>query len=275
MKQLLRIEWLKIKHYAAFWWMLGIVLFTYPAINLLFQNIYQNITSRKDMAGNAAKFLLGNPFAFPDAWHSIAYFSSWFLLVPAILIIMLITNEYHYKTHRQNIIDGWTRNQFITAKLIDVVIIALMVTIVYTIVAAILGFYYSDAINAQRWNEELYFIPLFFLMTFAQLSIAFFIGYLIKKAFIALAVFFFYMLIVENLIKVYFAYKSIPLNAYLPFEISNRLIPRPNFLGKIDEAANKAYLDSLAAIQWHVIYTLIFTAIIWWICYRLFKKADI
>ncbi|RTL55103.1 MAG: ABC transporter permease [Sphingobacteriales bacterium] len=275
MKQLLQIEWLKIKKYPAFWWMLGIVTFTYPAINLLFHNVYENITSRKDMAGNAARFLLGNPFAFPDAWHSVAYFSSWFLLVPAILIIMLITNEYQYKTHRQNIIDGWIRDEFITAKLLDVLIVAVIVTVMYTLVAAFLGFYYSDAVGQHRWSEELYFIPLFFLMTFAQLSIAFFTGFIIKKAFIALGIFFFYMLVIENIMKAYFSFKSIPINAYLPFELSNRLVPRPNFLGKIDEASNQAYLQSLSDINLHILYTLIFTGFIWWLCYKTFRKADL
>lgn len=275
MKQLLQIEWLKIKKYAAFWWMLGIITFTYPAINLLFHNVYENITSRKDMAGNAARFLLGNPFAFPDAWHSVAYFSSWFLLVPAILIIMLITNEYQYKTHRQNIIDGWTRDQFITAKLLDVLIVAVIVTIMYTLVAAFLGFYYSDTVGQHRWSEELYFIPLFLLMTFAQLTIAFFTGYIIKKAFIALGIFFFYMLVIENILKAYFSYKNIPIGSYLPFEISNKLIPRPNFLGKIDEASNQAYMQSLSDINWHVLYTLLFTGFIWWFCYNTFRKADL
>lgn len=275
MLTLIKTEWLKIKKYPAFWWMLGIIALTYPGVNMMFHNLYENIISRKDMAGNIAKFLLGNPFAFPDAWHSVAYFSSWFLMVPAILVIMLITNEYNYKTHRQNIIDGWSRNEFVTGKLLDVFIVTLVITVMYFIVAVIFGFYYSDNINVNRWNEELQFIPLFMLMTFSQLSIAFLLGFILRRAFIALGIFFFYFIIVENAFKAYLGFKGLALGEYLPLEISNRLVPRPNFLGKINSESNEAYKKMMGEIGPHIIYTLLLTAVIWWICYKSYQKRDL
>ena len=80
MFSLIKIEWLKIKKYPAFWWMLGIVALTYPGVNTMFYYIYLDIANGKDMARNVAKMLLGNPFAFPETWHSVAYFSSFFVL---------------------------------------------------------------------------------------------------------------------------------------------------------------------------------------------------
>jgi ABC-2 type transport system permease protein len=275
MIQLVKIEWLKIKKYPAFWWMLAIVAFTYPGINYMFHNVYENVINRKDMAGNVAKFLLGNPFAFPDAWHSVAYFSSFFVIVPALLIIMLVSNEFTYKTHRQNIIDGWSRNQFIHAKMIDVAIVSCIVTASYTIVAAIFGFYYSDTVHATRWMEELQYIPLFFLQTFAQLSWAFLLAFLLKRAFIALGIFVFYSLIIENIVKTYFRIKDWSIREFLPFEISNRLLPMPNFLGKVNEASNAAYKKALTEINYHIFYTLALTALLWWMCYAINKKRDL
>ncbi len=275
MLQLLKIEWLKIKKYPAFWWMLAIVALTYPGINYMFHSFYENIISRKDMAGNVAKFILGNPFAFPDAWHSVAYFSSFFVIVPALLIIMLVTNEYTYKTHRQNIIDGWSRNQFIHAKMMDVMIISIIVTVSYSVVAAVFGFYFSDAVHATRWAEELQYIVLFFLHTFAQLSWAFLLAFIFRKAFISLGVFVFYSIIIENIIKTYFRFKEWSSSEFLPLEISNRLLPMPNFLGKINAASNEAYKQALANINWHILYTIIITSAIWWLCYFLNKKRDL
>jgi ABC-type transport system involved in multi-copper enzyme maturation permease subunit len=272
---LIKIEWLKIKKYPAFWWMLGIVTLTYPGVNMMFHNIYDNITQRKDVTGNIAKFLLGNPFAFPDAWHSVAYFSSWFVMVPAILVIMLISNEYNFKTHRQNVIDGWSREQFITSKLSDVLIITLIVTVIYFIVAAIFGFYYSDSTAISRWSEELQYIPLFMLETFSQLSIAFLLGFLLRKAFIALGLYFFYTIIIENALKAYLSFKRSPVGEYLPVEISNRLVPRPNFLGRINPESNEEYKKILSEINVHVILTLLLTSVIWWICYTVYKKKDL
>jgi len=275
MLHLLKIEWLKIKKYPAFWWMLGIVALTYPGINYMFHNAYEKIISRKDMASNVAKFLLGNPFSFPDAWHSVGYFSSFFVIVPALLIIMLVGNEFTYKTHRQNIIDGWSRNQFIYAKMIDVALISFIVTASFTFVASIFGSYYSDSVHLTRWSEELQYIPLFFLQTFSQLSCAFLLTFLLKRAFIALGIFVFYSIIIENIINAYMKFKKWEIREFLPFEISNRLIPMPNFLGKINTDSNDAYKKALTDINYHVLYTLILTFLIWWLCFALNKKRDL
>ncbi len=37
-------------------------------------------------------------------------------MILGMLFILLITNEVQYRTHRQNIIDGWSRTNFILAK---------------------------------------------------------------------------------------------------------------------------------------------------------------
>ena len=219
---LLKIEWLKIKKYPAFWWMLVIVMLTYPSINYMFYNVYTNFTKGKEMTSNIAKMLLGNPFAFPETFHTVAYFSSFFVLLPAILVIMLITNEYNYRTHKQNIIDGWSRKEFMGSKLIDVAIISFVVMTVYMLVALSFGIY-ADPDNIGRIGEQLHYIPMFFLQTFAQLSIAFLLGYLVKKAFIALGIFLFYYLVVENILVAYLKYKKIAITRFLPFEVSDNI----------------------------------------------------
>jgi ABC-type transport system involved in multi-copper enzyme maturation permease subunit len=222
-----------------------------------------------------AKLLLGNPFGFPEAWHSIAYFSSFFVLVPSILVIMLVTNEYTFKTHRQNIIDGLSRYEFVTAKLLGVLIVSMVATLSYFIVALIFGISYSDAVHLNRWTEQLKFVPLFLLQTFAQLSIAFLLGFLLRKAFIALGLFLFYYLIIENIIRGYMSIKHVGIREFLPFEISNRLIPLFNIFGRINPDADAAYQKSLTEINAHIIYTIIFTAAIWWLCYWMNKKRDL
>ncbi|MDP1842614.1 MAG: ABC transporter permease [Sediminibacterium sp.] len=274
MLDLLKIEWLKIKKYPAFWWMLVIVFLTYPGINIMFLNIYGQVTKGKEMANNIAKLLLGNPFAFPETWHTVAYFSSFFVLLPSILVIMLVTNEYNYKTHRQNIIDGWSRSQFITSKLMDVAIISFVVMIAYIAVAIGFGIY-ADSLSWNRWAEQLQYIPLFYLQTFAQLSIAFLLGYLVKKAFIALGIFLFYYLIVENILVGLMKWKKIELTRFLPFEISDGILVRPAFSGNFGKDAKAGYELALSLVSQQVILTIVLTSIIWLICYKVHKKRDI
>ncbi len=273
MLTLIKIEWLKIKKYPAFWWMLLIVALTYPGINLLFYSGYRDAMSRKGI-GDIARALMGNPFEFPETWHTVAYFSSFFILLPAILVIMLVTNEYNFRTHRQNIIDGWSRPQFITSKLFDVLIVSTIVTLVYVAVTIFLGIY-IDSGMIYAWKQQLQYIPLFLLQTFAQLSIAFLLGYLIKKAFIALGVFLFYYLIVENIAATYAKFKLNDIGRFLPFEISDRLIPSPAFFSRASKDLKESYDHSLAQIPYHVGYTLLLTAAIWLICYAVHKRRDL
>lgn len=268
---LLKTEWLKIKKYPAFWGIIGITALSYPGINFVSYNGYQNLTHQKGQAAQVAKFLLGNPFTFPEVWHTVAYFSSWFVFIPAVVVIMLITNEYTYKTNRQNIIDGWSRKQFMVSKLIDVVIVTLLISILCFLVSIIIGAVTSDKLNTGIWKLS-YYAGLFTLQTFSQLSLAFLVGFLVRKAFIALGIFIFYFIVLENAVAAILRYYNYDFRRFLPLAISNRLIPRPAFFAKFDQAA---YNKALAEINPHLLYTIILTSIIWLICFRVNNKRDL
>lgn len=272
MQTLIRTEWLKMRKYNAFWWILGVTALSYPGINYIFYMVYDNLLNQPTQAAQLAKMYIGNPYSFPDVWHTVAYFSSWFVFIPAVVVIMFITNEYTFKTHRQNIIDGWSRKQFVTSKLIDVVIISLIITILYFAVSMASGFANQTRLIRDTWGSSQY-IGLFALQTFAQLSIAFLIGFLIRKAFLALGIFLFYYIIFEpiivGLLKVY----GKDMGRFMPLETSDRIIPVPAFLGKLETKEN--YQKALDAIQQHVILTVIITAVIWFICYRINSRRDL
>lgn len=272
MLSIIKTEWLKIKNYPAFWYVMGITALTYPGINYMFLNVYHKITEQKSSSGQMVKMLIGNPFSFPEAWRTVGYFSSLFVFIPAIVIIMLITNEYTYKTNRQNIIDGWSRQDFMTGKLMDVFILSVLVTLLYSIVAFVLGQVNTENAAANKWQLS-YYIGLFFLQTFSQLSIAFMVGLLVRKSFIALAIFAFYYIIIEPISVNVLKYKfNSNLGEYFPLEISHRLLPKPAFLGRIDE---KAYQVALQAVNPHILYTIIVIATTWFICFWLNNRRDL
>lgn len=271
MQSLIYTEWLKMRRYNAFWWIMGITALSYPGINYIFYMIYDNIMQNPTRAGQMAKMALGNPFSFPEAWHTVAYLSSWFVFIPAVVVIMFITNEYSFKTHRQNIIDGWSRDQFIGSKLIDVVIITLIITVLYALISFITGTVNQERLIKDTWSQ-VHYVGLFALQTFSQLSIAFLIGFLVKKAFISLGIFLFYFVVFEpiivGLLKVY----GNDLGRFMPLEISDRLIPIPAFLAKLDK---EGYDKALAAIPQQVLYTVALTILIWVVCFRINKKRDL
>lgn len=271
MTHIIKTEWLKIKNYRAFWWVFGITALTYPGVNYMFLNIYYNISEQKSTAGKVATALLGNPFSLPEGWRTMAFFSSFFIYIPAIVVIMLITNEYTYKTNRQNIIDGWSRKNFMTAKMIDVLLLSVIVTILYAVTALIIGL--TNSTNAAGQWDLTYYIALFFLQTFCQLSIAFTVGMLLRKAFIALAVFTFYSMIVEEITVDILKYKyNNDIGQFFPIEISDRLLTKPIFISKFNEAA---YQQSLDAVKYHVVYTIILVILTWLFCFWLNNRRDL
>jgi ABC-2 type transport system permease protein len=272
MIRIVKTEWLKIKNYPAFWWVFGITALTYPGVNYLFLYAYHDITRQQSTTGKVLKALMGNPFALPEGWRTMAFFSSFFIYIPSIVVIMLITNEYTYKTNRQNIIDGWSRKNFMTAKMIDVLLLSGIVTILYAVVVLLIGLSNTAGGTAGSWDLS-YYIGLFFLQTFSQLSIAFTVGMLLRKAFIALAIFTFYSIVLETIAVnvLHYKYKS-EAGRFFPMEISDRLLTKPLFLGRIDEAA---YKQSIDMVKCHVVYSICLLFLTWLFCFWLNNRRDL
>lgn len=273
MFNLLRTEWLKMRRYTAFWLLLGICLLSYPGINYIFLNVFDTVLTQKNGAGQMMAMLLGDPFSFPEVWHTTAFFSSVFIFIPSVLVIMLITNEFSYKTHRQNIIDGWNRNQFMTAKVLDVALITLLLTLALSLTAFVIGIQDSPNPSTNTF-DKFYYIGLFALQTFSQLSIAFLIGLILRKSFIALGVFLFYGLILEPSFVGIFKYKWLKndLGRFFPMEISDRLIPPPTFMVNLDA---DSYRESLNAIKYHSAYTALVILLTWALAFWIYKKRDL
>jgi ABC-type transport system involved in multi-copper enzyme maturation permease subunit len=270
MTSLIRTEWLKMRKYNAFWWVMGVTALAYPGISYIFHFAYKDFIKQPGAAGQVAK-LIENPFSFPEVWHTLAYGSSLFIFIPAIVVIMFITNEYTFKTHRQNIIDGWSRSQFITSKLIDILIVTLLIALLYSIMCLVVGFANQTSDKENPWGMS-YYAGLFAVQTFSQLSVAFLIGFLIRKAFIALAIFAFYFFPLEVIIVQLLKHYAHDEGRFLPLELSDRMIPSPAFWGKIDPVR---YEHALGQVQPHTIYTIIFTTLIWLLCYRIHSRRDL
>jgi ABC-type transport system involved in multi-copper enzyme maturation permease subunit len=275
-QNIIRTEWLKLKNYVAFWLLLLATAISYPGINAIVYFGSDESTTPKNQSGQLLKMLLGNPFHFPEVYHTTAYLSSFFTFIPAIVVIMLITNEYQFKTHRQNIIDGWQKQTFIWGKFISVLLISILVSLFFFAVATGIGFIATPDTSAVTLFTKGKYIGLFFLQIFTQLSFAFLLGLLVRKAFIAYGLFIFYGMIVENIAGAFFKIKTqkfgFDYGQFLPLEISDRLIPIPAFIGRLNEADYKVALD---AVDKHIIYSLVFLLLTWILSFYIFKKRDL
>ena len=242
---------------------------SYPGMNYaIYSGGYKDQFNDKTM-GPILR-MLPNPFTFPDVWQTVAFISSLFVFLPSVVVIMFITNEYTYKTHRQNIIDGWSRKDFMTSKMIDVVIVSLLATILYIITAFVIGTINSGNASGNFWELTKY-VGLFFLLVFSQLSIALLIALLVRKAFIALGIFLFYYFPLEPILVQLGKKWANGIGEFLPLEISDRLIPFPRFFIR-KESDWKALL---AQSNVHILYTILLLGVTWGICFWINKKRDL
>ncbi|RPD41304.1 ABC transporter permease [Chitinophaga barathri] len=213
MIKLLKIEWLKVKAYRTFWILSGLFLIAVPLLMWAFESIIR--TSPKPVAA----FL--NSMSFPKVWDNTAWLASWVTPVMGILLVIFLTNENNFRTIRQNIIDGWSRDQYITAKYGVLVSAALFMTLVISITALVFGLRSGDS----EVSDGSIFIWYTFVQSLTYLSLAFFLGVYMKRAGIAIAIYVMYVYIGEFAISMLLEYKvAFHSGTYLPLESTDRLI---------------------------------------------------
>ena len=118
MLSLFKIEWLKIKTYRTFWVLfLGFLVFYPVAFYFSAYKYMERFGETASLQEKLLKSMLDAPFIFPRVWLAASWMGGLFFIMIGMLFILLITNEVQYRTHRQNIIDGWSRMDFLKAKL--------------------------------------------------------------------------------------------------------------------------------------------------------------
>ncbi len=163
MLHLLKIEWLKVKNYRTFWILSALFIISIFGINYIVFQVQQE--ARQSEFGK----MIGGPFDYPEVWHSGAYVSSFLLFIPGLLMIISITNEFSYKTHRQNIIDGLSRQQFIGVKMMLAVIIAFVSAAVVFLMALLFG---KMSGGKELSFDKIEYIGLFFIQTLSYSMVA-------------------------------------------------------------------------------------------------------
>ncbi|MCW3080040.1 ABC transporter permease [Segetibacter sp.] len=220
MFQLLKVEWMKVKHYRTFWVLSILYLVSVFGAIYIAHQIWTLAPKNNEMS----KAVVGALFNFPDIWHLVSYISSFLMFMLGLLIIISFTNEYSYKTHRQNIIDGWSRKEFILVKIALTIIVALAATVAVFITALLFGLQE----NATSFTfEKIEFIGYFFIQAVSYCSAALLFSLLFKRSGITIGVFFLYTLILENMLTAFLNHYTDNFGRYLPLETTDNLIRIP------------------------------------------------
>ena len=98
-----------MKSFRTFWIVTGFFILLLPLWNYGISNGIMKI-------GGGDVNLVSQAYSFSYVWQNLGFWTSIFVVFISILTIILVTNEYQFRTSRQNIIDGWKRLDFYHAK---------------------------------------------------------------------------------------------------------------------------------------------------------------
>lgn len=262
MLQLLKVEWLKVKNYRTFWVLSILYLVSLLGANYISYRMWRLAPTNNELS----KSVLGSLFTFPDIWHMVSYISSFLMFILGLLIIISLTNEYSYKTIRQNIIDGWSRKEFILAKIAVTFILALAASIAVFFTALLFGLFENPGTFTLRKIE---FVGYFFIQALSYTSAALLFSLLFKRSGLTIGVFFLYTLILENMLVAFLNYSTDNLGRYLPLETSDNLIRIP--FGKTIINQFLASYDTTALLAMSAVYLALF----YFISYKKLQADDL
>ncbi|CAN5727141.1 hypothetical protein BH11BAC4_BH11BAC4_09920 [soil metagenome] len=261
MLKLLKTEWLKLKNYNAF-----IVLSSFFALGVFTTNyivftVNKNIVNKVNAVGLGTSF---NPYDFTRTWQTTSYATGWLLMLPALLLIILVTNEFNYRTNRQNIIDGWSRQEFISVKIALAVITALVTTLLVIITALTFGAFSGTSFAMDGFSHVGYFL----LKALSYNLLAVLISVWIRRTGFAIGLYFIY-LGAENIISQLLDVWSLKLRSeskidlgsmgdYLPMNASDGLLTFPDNPLKSMAKANLPTDYTWLVIIMAVLYVVLF-----------------
>jgi ABC-2 type transport system permease protein len=182
MLHLLKIDLKKLTSYRTFWVVCGLYFITLAfatASGMEFLKWLANTVEDFGQSINVNRIPL---YHFPDVWLNLIWFSGWFKIVLAIMVVISVTNEFSYRTARQNIIDGLSRKEFLTSKILTNILLSLMSVAMIFIIGLVTGLIYSPTAAYSNIFSDMEFFPAYFLEIFFFLSYALMISMLIQRS---------------------------------------------------------------------------------------------
>ena len=205
MIRLLQIEWLKIARYRTFY------VFTGFYVLLIFL-VYYGF----DKIIHIGMLDLSVVYKFPDVWYYVAYVSSWFAPVLGLLMINLVSNEFTFRTLRQHIIDGLSREEILKSKLLLAAMISLGAGLVALFSGLLFGFTKGGAASGMDIFSEMGYLLRVVWVCFGLMAAAILISLLVRRSALSILIFIAIYWIIEPLVgRVWLSdlYPYFPLNS--------------------------------------------------------------
>lgn len=189
MKRLLHIEWLKVSSYRSFYVFAGIyailIFFTYYGVNS-FLNL-------------GPLFDVNSVYKFPNVWYFVSYVSSWFSPILSLLMIQLVCNEFTFRTLRQHVIDGLSREELLYSKLLLAAILSVNAGCLAFLSGLLFGLTKGGIpTTTDFFNETTYLLRVIW-SSFGMMTAALLIALVVRRSALSILVFLAFYWIIEPL----------------------------------------------------------------------------
>lgn len=266
MLHLLKVDLKKLTSYRTFWVICGLYFFTIgigTASGMEFLKWLGGLIEGFGQSINIDRIPL---YHFPDIWQNLAWASGLLKIMLGIMVLISITNEYSYRTVRQNIIDGLSRKEFLLSKIMTNLLLSALSMLLVFLVALVTGLIYSPQLTDYMFRG-IEFYPAYFLEVFAFLSFALMLGIFIQRSGLSI-VLLLNSYLIELIIKENIDEYVPQIIQFFPLESIMNLVPMP--------FARYAFQE----IQDYVSLTAVAIAIVWiglfnYFSYLKLKKSDI
>jgi ABC-2 type transport system permease protein len=182
MLHLLQIDLKKMTSYRTFWIVCGLYFITLgfgAASGMEFLKWLERTFENFGGELNINRIPL---YHFPDVWMNLIWVGGFLKIVLSVMVVISVTNEFTYRTIRQNIIDGLSRWDFLLSKILTNVLLSLLSVVMIFVIGLITGMIYSPTIEFERIITDLEFFPAYFLEIVFFLSYALMLGMLIQRS---------------------------------------------------------------------------------------------
>lgn len=224
-------------------------------------------------------------FNFPFIWHFNTYMAAILKLFLAIVIVSMMSNEYSYRTLKQNLIDGLSKKEFVLSKFLTVLLFASISTIFIFAVSLILGLSFSDYNEIGIIFSDMEYIAAYFIKLVAFFSFCLFLGVLVKRSAFALGFLIVWQIIewlLYGLMK-WQIFKDTEIadkvSMFFPLNAMANLIKEPfSRLGVIQSAATQlgeSFTKDYQVGFLNIVIVLAWTAIFIYGSYAILKKRDL
>ena len=253
MNHLLAIEWLKIKRYRTFWVLIGLFAFLFPLLNF-------------GINGGLFKFgpgidILGSSYSFGAVWSNVCFYASHFVIFLSILMAILVTNEFSFRTNRQNVIDGQSRMQFYHAKWGIAVVMALATTVFVFLTGVGMGI--SKGADWGGFTTNISKVLWLAILSLNYYGFALLLSLLVKKSGLVIGLLLLYYMMIETMIHSFFYYKErlFAADLFLPLESSDQMLRFPT-LESLEQTAKvtssiPVWGYAIASLCWITLYYII------------------